>query len=63
MEHTLTLEATMNFCVITWNGENHYSLAKAVKCFKHEKTAQKHADKLNAQGGNYVVRTIALMHP
>lgn len=45
--------------VIVWSGDNRYHVSQMVKTFAHEKAAQKYADKLNAEGGNYVVRTMA----
>jgi len=45
--------------VFVWKGDNRYKLSQAVKTFKSEKLAKKHADKLNETNAVYVVRTLA----
>ena len=47
----------MTYYVMTWTGTGNYRAADAVKSYKSERAAQAYADKLNAAGGCYVVRS------
>ena len=52
-------KAAERWGVFVWEAENMYRTESALRIFKYEKVAQKHADKENARtGANLVVRKI-----
>lgn len=57
-------EAVTGFGVFTWHENPRYRASEAVRVFKHEKAAQKFADRENARDArlNYVVRDMKYVH-
>jgi hypothetical protein len=49
--------------VFVWTEENRYPITAAEKVYASEKLAKKAADKMNTDGGNYVVRPVTAFGP